>query len=289
MECSAKATGTFLNVSQEDSIFCCLPVDKIGGLMQLVRSEVWQIPLQWVAPASNPLLDYQGKDTITSLTAMQLQHILESEKTTAILNQFRVVLVGGGHISEALELQLQQLEPTFYHTYGMTETCSHIAMRLMGKQRLYSLLPGVEIKLNENKELCIRGCMTDNKWIQTHDIAHIENDSFVILGRSDFIINTGGIKINPESVELEIAKHFGISNQNFVICGIPDAILGEKLVLLLHPNLQKDLFTHFDFLSNKYSKPKMIFIADYFPLTETGKPDRRALEKEAIRKELEQP
>jgi O-succinylbenzoic acid--CoA ligase len=67
---------------------CCLPVTKVGGLMQLVRSTVWNTPIDVVEPTSNPLLHYFGTAGITSLTPMQLAVIVEHEESKQTLHPF---------------------------------------------------------------------------------------------------------------------------------------------------------------------------------------------------------
>jgi O-succinylbenzoic acid--CoA ligase len=50
------------------------------------------------------------------------------------------------------------------------------------------------------------------------------------LGRRDNVINSGGVKIFPEVVERKLASHIGLP---FFVYGIPDKVLGEKLVLVV--------------------------------------------------------
>ncbi|MCC7297731.1 MAG: AMP-binding protein [Bacteroidia bacterium] len=278
MECSAVATGKFLNVLKNDSIFCCIPISKIGGLMQLVRSMVWGNPIEIVEPSANPLLDYSGKHSIISLTAMQLQHIVNDEKSKQALNTFRIVLIGGGAIHQELENVLLQLQPVFYHTYGMTETCSHIALRKLGSGAFFTPLPGIQVQINEQHCLEICGCVTENKWISTHDIVELNSNSFKIIGRLDAIINSGGIKIPAEKIEHSISDHFNIPLDALLLVGIPDKIYQEKAVLVINKAIYSNvLTTDFSFIENPFFRPKSIVYLDDFIYTETHKINRQEM------------
>ena len=102
-----------------------------------------------------------------------------------------------------------QLAVPVYHTYGMTETATHIALRrLNGPERsdAFVPLPGVELALDDRGCLAIRGAVTAGAWLQTNDIVDLRSDgSFVWLGRWDNVINTGGIKVQIEQVEAAVA------------------------------------------------------------------------------------
>lgn len=91
-------------------------------------------------------------------------------------------------------------------TYGMTETCSHVALRHIS-QNFYSALPGFAFDIDN------RGCLTvihnnmSFKSLQTNDVVNlISSDMFEWLGRHDNVINSGGIKIHPECDEALLAE-----------------------------------------------------------------------------------
>lgn len=272
---SCQITGNALPVSAEDRIHCCLPLTKVGGLMQVFRAEVWGVPIDVAEPTANPLLHYEGTATIVSLTPMQLSHIWAHEGSRNALLKFRVVLLGGAGISAALEKELAVLEkPLFYHTYGMTETYSHVALRSLGKPGFRFLLP-TTASLSEKGCLQFSNAITENRVLQTNDVAIIATDgSFSITGRADNVINSGGIKIAAEIVESLIQEHSGLAEGTFFCAGIADEILGEKLVLVIQkgisaPDLQKIPF------APTYLRPKAILTAEQFLFTETDKIRRK--------------
>jgi o-succinylbenzoate---CoA ligase len=251
---------------------CCLPVSKVGGFMQLVRSAVWHSPVDVVEASANPLLEYRGAAQIASFTPMQLWHILNHEISREVLHQFHTVLIGGGTISPEIEKTLLNNYPDtrWFHTFGMTETYSHFAGRELGKN-VYEVLPDTEITQNEVGALKVRNFITDNEWVQTNDIVElIDEKQFIWLGRTDFTINSGGLKIQLETVESEIQKQTNWPSDAFFCWHMPDQILGQKLVLV---TTEKNVPQKWNF-SNDYYKPKEIFVIDQLIYTENSKINR---------------
>lgn len=275
---SAKASAEIFKPQAGDVLFCCLPLDKVGGLMMLVRSEVWGIPINIAEPSANPLTkDVQGN--IISLTPYQIHHILRNEASCDRLLNFREVLIGGASINSELELQLQELSynTIFRHSYGMSETYSHVAMRsINGKDAsdFYTPLNGIKIEagLDHCATIYAPYC---SKGMHTNDI--IETDSigrFKVIGRADFIINSGGVKISTEMVEKLIADELKTDNP-FIISSVKDAVLGEKIVLVC-TNPEKFKYCDWTFLDtySHYAKPKEILQLRDIPINRSGKVDR---------------
>ena len=252
---------------------CCIPVNKVGGFMQLVRSAVWETPIDVVEPSVNPLLDYRGKAAITSFTPMQLANILENPVSTEILNQFHTVLIGGGQISPEMEKRLLEFYPDtrWIHTFAMTETYSHFAGRFLGES-VYKTLGETEISTDNQGALMVRNFLTDQQWMKTNDLIEIRSNSeFIWKGRLDFTINSGGIKIQLETVESEIMAQTGWQSTEFCCWFQSDDILGQRLILLsTHKNVPQNW--HF---SQAYFKPKNTYFLEKLVFTETGKVNRK--------------
>lgn len=273
MMASAEATGEKLEILQDDTIHCCLPTDKISGMMQLVRSRVWNIPVRVAEPSSNPLMN-DAPGSLISLTTHQLYTIISNGDSKKKLNQYRIVIIGGGDLQPSLEVQLKDLNPTFCHSYGMTETCSHIALRNIKTERWFYPLPGVEIMQGKTGCLMIRGLVTDGVWIETNDIAEVAKNKFRIIGRADFVINSGGIKIHPEQVENMIYKALNLPENCLLVHGVKDDKTGEKPVLFVNRKMvQKVDLSEIKF-PEKYWCPVKIYYLDEFRFLASGKVDR---------------
>ncbi len=160
-----------------------------------------------------------------------------------LLDGMQAILLGGGPIDEALHKAVGQLSAPVYHTYGMTETATHIALRRLNgpdPSDAFVPLPGVELARDDRGCLAIRGAVTAGAWLQTNDIVDLRPDgSFVWLGRWDNVINTGGVKVQVEQVEAAIAAcqaqrtDLAWAGRRLAVAGLPDARLGQAVTLVL--------------------------------------------------------
>lgn len=279
---SAQLTGNWLGLEAGDRALLCLPVKFIGGVMVVVRALVWDLQLIIVEPSNQPDIPIDLSIQLTSLVPPQLQHILQNDSLLKPFHFAKGVLVGGAAISVEIEsLAMKQDFPIFL-TYGMTETVSHIAYRPISLQIDDYLrpLPGVELKLNEEGCICIRAEVTNRAWIETNDLAELKEDQrFKILGRKDFVINSGGMKLLPSQIEKHVQAYFlenGISKLSFV-AGIQDIFYGQKAVLFIESpeevsfegHLKQYLLQH---LSSKQI-PKSIICLPKFLFNSNGKLD----------------
>lgn len=284
MEWSAAATGKALGVTPSDRSLLCLSDETAGGRMVLVRAMQWNIPVEVLPPSSDPLklLSNGHKNTLLSLVPLQLSHILENQGSVDKLQKFRTVLLGGGPLSPVLEHRLRELKPAFYHTYGMTETCSHIALRKLNrhsKSERFQPFDGITLSLSEENTLIIDSPSAVERPLVTNDLAEIAEDrSFRLLGRRDFTVISGGIKIAVEEIEDQIAPLLEASEirRPFFLWGLKDAALGQKLVLFIEGSeLQSDvLLNRIKEACPRHKAPKAIIFAPRFQYTLSGKIDR---------------
>ena len=120
------------------------------------------------------------------------------------------------------------------------------------------------------------------KNLLTNDIVEIINKrEFIYLGRNDNIINSGGLKINPEMLENEIQK--SLVNTNFYIDKIKNEKLGEEVVLIALLDLNIDsLIKSINTIKDKNTRPKKVFFTDKFFHNENQKLDRVKSKKYAL-------
>jgi len=282
IKASVDATISALQISKNDHLLLCMNPDSIGSAMLIIRALESGADLTYLNAKAEITINISIKHpfTITSLVPYQLIKSLEVDETAiGKLNGFRKILIGGAAIPFWLEKKIANLNSDCYHTYGMTETLSHIALRQIGKDKFFKPLAGVQIKLDF--EECINICSeaTNNEWVFTNDIAQLNTDgTFEILGRKDFVINSGAVKIHPEKVEKEIAKYLTEKlscKLNFIISAIPDEKLGQKCVLLFEGEKDDDLASlDFKIFLPKYENPKSIYFISDFIFTPNGKIDR---------------
>jgi len=287
MENSALSTNKFFELSNKDHFLVCIDTRYIGGLMMLVRGLMAKAKMTIIEPSANPL-DAYGRDLhfdFTALVPYQLSTILKNTPDKlSILDRMRAIIIGGAPASELLIKDTQKIKAPVYQTYGMTETASHVAFKkLNGKEPIshYTGLPGWKFNVDH------RGCLTfqipfsGGREIATNDMVHlIDEKRFIWLGRIDNIINSGGIKIHPEEVEKKIATLFRGIERNYILSGIPDQMLGEKMVIIIEGDplpeqVESKLFSEIEALTEKYEKPRAIFYIDRFEYTTTEKIRRK--------------
>lgn len=132
---SAVRTCEFLGLRPGDTALLCMDLKYIGAKMMVVRALVAGLHLWVRRPSGHPLADVEERVDFLSVVPMQLYHTLEQVDERERLSRVRCVIVGGGAVDEVLERQLENLPCRVYSTYGMTETLSHVALRLLNGRR----------------------------------------------------------------------------------------------------------------------------------------------------------
>ncbi|OIN59867.1 AMP-binding protein [Arsenicibacter rosenii] len=293
MQASAHLTGQTFGLQAGDHALVCLNVRYIAGVMMLVRGLELGLPMTILEPSGNPLngLHPAIPFAFTALVPLQLQTILEQQDETqlAILNSMKAILVGGAATGPALEQALQVITAPVFATYGMTETVSHIAIRqLNGPQATdyFTALTGVEIGTDDRDCLHITAAASNFERVQTNDVVEFLTDppyrTFRIMGRADSIINSGGVKIQPEKVERIIQEQLATHglNPRLFVAGIPDERLGQQLVAVVEgipvpDDVWQAVQQAIRGQLGPYHVPKQIICADRFAETPTGKIDRK--------------
>jgi O-succinylbenzoic acid--CoA ligase len=149
------------------------------------------------------------------------------------------------------------------------------------------VLPGIRISKDDRECLVISAPHLSDETFITNDLVELVSDkSFFWLGRVDNVVNSGAIKLIPEKIEAAIAP---LIKENFFVCGIPDNVLGEKLVLCIEDStwdisaaekLMNQINTLKDLSS--YEVPKKICFLSSFVLTKSEKLNRRESIKKLI-------
>lgn len=272
---SAEMTAKTFSLSSGDSILVNLNTKYIAGMMMLVRGLHLDLSITAIEPSSNPLKKISSKFDFYAFVPLQLQTIIESKKSN-LLNKAKAIIVGGAPISVYQESLFKQLTPSVYSTYGMTETCTHIAIRKLGKSN-FKALAGVKIEKDNRDCLIINSPTSIKNPLITNDVIELLSDTeFLWKGRIDNVINSGGLKIQIEELESKISSILVSSNQNvrFIISSKPDNKLGEKVILISENELDIELI---ESKLDKFEIPKEYHYLDSFPETESGKIDRKKI------------
>ncbi|NJM84895.1 MAG: AMP-binding protein [Leptolyngbyaceae cyanobacterium RM2_2_21] len=241
MRLSAQNTAQALQLQAGQEALVCIPTQYIGGAMMLVRCLEIGLNATIIAPTANPLAKLHKAYHLVAMVPMQLQQALaQSPEKRGLLEQFGCILLGGAPVSLTLMAYIAQLQAPVYHTYGMTETVSHIALqRLNGSEAqssLQTIHPSIKIGQDARGCLVIQGPVTHAQEIVTNDLVEIIDERhFRILGRIDNVVNSGGIKIQLEALDQsiqEILATEGIVARCYTV-GVADDRLGQKIVLMI--------------------------------------------------------
>ncbi|MFI5203630.1 MAG: AMP-binding protein [Flavobacteriales bacterium] len=282
MRRSATITNEYFGLGIKSCALVCLPVQFIAGAMMIVRAIEGGYPLVVVRPSSNPFKHpFLKQVTFCACTPMQVAEAVTATDSKERFESISTVIVGGGEISNELEQKIQFLRNKVFATYGMTETITHVAVRAVNgntRSTSFDVLPGFNVALDERNCLIIEAPHLGDR-IFTNDVVKLTSRKFEWIGRADNIINSGGIKFSPEELEKEIA---GLIPQRYVISSVPDAVLGNRLVLVLEveqlSNQEKE--TCIAKVSEILKGPRKIHelrILGDFPVTGTGKIKRKEI------------
>lgn len=275
MRNSALATCRFFGLQKGDSALLCLPLRFIAGKMMVVRAIVGGLNLVTAEPSSTPLAQLKQTVDFAPLVPMQALNTLQQSNGREQLAKARTILLGGGFVDPALEAALQTCNTAVFASYGMTETLSHIALRRVnGAQRspYYTPLEGVRVSLTPKDTLAVTAPNLGIELLETNDLADIlPNGQFRILGRVDSVINSGGIKIQAESIEQALTAATGLT---VLAVPMPHPILGQAVGLLWEgPLSQEDALQQAIATLPKYHRPHRTLHV-ILPRTATGKLNR---------------
>lgn len=278
MWASAEATLQALSLQPGNTALLAMPLRYIAAQMMVVRAMAGGLQLLPVVPSLHPYAQLHEAPDFAALTPAQVYESLRVPHEHSLLRRTLCLIIGGGAISPELEAELARFPNPVWSTYGMTETLSHIALRRLngpGASPFYRPLPGVEVSLSPEGTLQIDAPSICDDRVVTNDLAEITPEGhFRILGRRDNVICTGGLKLQIETLEAQLA---GLPFA-FLLTHVPDARWGEAVTLLYEAEADcaQRIAAFCRERLERHAQPRHILRVDRLPLTETGKPARRA-------------
>jgi len=199
-----------------------LPINYIAGIQVLVRSilaDTHPIQMNTAVPftpeafaLSSTLLTEDAK--FTSLVPTQLVRLqqLASQDPflVKLLQRFTAILVGGQATGPEVLSFFREIEINIVESYGMAETSGGVVYNGQA-------LEGVQLKLSEDGRVSIKGQMLANDvadgsgFLLTQDIGEFDGQGLLkILGRSDRVLISGGLKMSLDQVEAVAASVPGV-------------------------------------------------------------------------------
>ena len=250
---SAKTVNEWIHSSEKDVWWLGLPTYHVGGLSILARAYLSKAKVVHAGQskwnATQFIQDIESnKVTLLSLVPTQVYDLIV-EKIKAP-KTVRVVLVGGGALSQDLYDQAKQLGWPLLCTFGMTETCSmiacHKANQIM-KTSEFFILPHANAKSSDGVlwiqgESLLTGQMekqSDSQWhwvdpkkegwLPTEDLIELKDRLLILKGRQTNSVKILGVLVQIEEVEnsfrdfLMQVNPLLLSKVQFVVSPVPDA------------------------------------------------------------------
>ncbi|MCB1120113.1 MAG: AMP-binding protein, partial [Verrucomicrobiae bacterium] len=271
-----------------------LPVFHVSGWMPIMRACLTGGTVRLATWKDLEQGDYPrtvGNHCSLSLVPTQLARLVRTEAGLRFLHGFDSIYIGGAAPSPVLVNTIRTEKLPALFVYGSTETASMvIAGTRADSDSSGSLwgspLPGVEAELSDEQELIVRspslfrGYFPEDSPVEawpTGDIARrLSDGNLQVIGRKDYLINTGGEKVNPEEVEAALSDC--LPGSDFAVGSESDLEWGQRVVALVGRNLSpEEMKSLFEKLSEKlapYKIPKRILPVEHIPRTLSGKINR---------------
>lgn len=292
-DAAAEAHAKHLGWRDDDRWLVALSMAHTGGLAVIVRSMAAGRPISLLAGdfEARRCIEQIERDRVTlvSLVPTQLAALLEAGWAPPA--HVRAVLLGGAAAPPALvEAALERGVPVLA-TYGMTESFGQIATALVPGGPLVPL-PGVDLEAgtaDAPAPIVIRAPMLASRYLDGRAIAPkfttadlgFTIPAFVVVGRADDVIITGGENVHPAMVENVVAATPGV--RAAVAFGLADDRWGQIVGAAIVPDHGAD--APFDAPAAEaywrahlpsFARPRRWMLVDALPLLPNGKVDRQA-------------
>ncbi|WP_369131815.1 class I adenylate-forming enzyme family protein [Modestobacter sp. I12A-02662] len=251
----------------------------------------------------------------TYLTAVPsiIRLLMVADGADAVFSGVRTVLYGGSPMPAAWSAELRRRWPRMrlVHGYGLTEFTSVVTLLPPDQveargESIGRPVPDVDVRIVDDGgaevdpgrvgELWVRGAtrMTgywddpeataaklSGGWLRTGDLARCDAEGWLhVEGRLDDVINRGGEKVLPASVESVLATCPEVAQAS--VFALPHPILQHRVLAALEVRPGRE----FDERSTRarlgarlpdYAIPEEFIVMQHLPRTASGKVDRRAV------------
>lgn len=325
IESSLDAIDALFETSQIEKIFCYpQPSHTFGltlGYLSAIRKD---IPLifhegPYGKKSHQCWWDNHSSGLLTLGTPTHFYDLISfsKDKLDQVAESYSCI-VGGAPVSKSLWLRLKNdlkiKKPSI--GYGATEASPGLFHLPPGVEpdldnEIGFPLSGVEISgvssegfIFSGNNLCLgifeENVLNQKRQFKIKDYIEFITDSgrAKFIGRSDTIINRGGLKISPEVIEAKIYQELKLKT---VAMGIYDKRLGQDLIIYIHGNKENNKFENivsdpdisYPLSINKLLKDEMgmtlsldNFYVDEMPLNENGKFNRHECHRRFLQNKL---
>jgi len=274
---SARMTGQFFGLKPGMKALLCLSPEFIAGKMMVVRAMELMLDLVTTTLEANILKDLNQTVDFAAMIPLQVANVLrhQSEKFELV----RTLIIGGGALPPGIEADLQKIKAACWHTYAMTETLSHVALRpINGPNRSdwFTPMSGVEVSMDQRACLVVNAPAVADGPVVTNDLVELKGQQFRVLGRIDDVIISAGHKLHPAQIEKKLSR---VIKTPFFLAGEDHPEAGQILALFLEGKFKEheinELRRQFEVILEGFEQPRKIKAIPRFKYLESGKIDRR--------------
>ncbi len=218
--------------------------------------------------------------------------------------KFWAFISGGAALDEATEKFWARLSFAVVQGYGLTETTSLISLNhpfKVGKRSIGKVLPGREMKLDENGEILVRGSNLaagywqgnkltpvtgDEGWFRTGDLGEMDAEgNLYFKGRKkNVIVTPAGMKVYPEDLELALRSQAGVKDCAVVSLPVEGNAEACAVLMLSDNTSAEDVVRKANARLAEYQQIRrwVVWPDEDFPRTSTQKPKVGDLQAYAI-------
>lgn len=278
MRTSASSTNRYFNITEKSILVCPLSAGYIAGKMMIVRAIISGAELWMEKPSNKPMTRDYGHVDLIAVVPSQVPRILANPENRLMPEN---ILIGGAPLPRDIASEIIAKGFNAFVSYGMTETCSHVALRKVdnSSREIYEALNDIHFSTDTRNCLVINSEGRSFKQLVTNDIVKLLDDRhFTWLGRYDNVINSGGIKIYPEEIE-QLIRDIIPSGIEYYITKDTDDKWGEIPVLIISEKVDDMESLLSDVRAKVRSKAQrpVKIIVDTIEHTSSGKIVRRSI------------
>lgn len=224
--------------------------------------------------------------TAVHLVPTVLADLLEGPERVPNL---RTVVVAGAALPEPVRAAATARGWRVVEYYGAAELSFVASREGPGPMRAF---PGADVQVRDGAVwvrspylargyLGARGgpLLRDGEWASVGDLARPLDDGFVVLGRGDAVVVTGGHTVVAEEVEAALAEVAGV--QAVAVLGLPHERLGQYVVALVvrssHAPASRDDLDRVVAGLPGAARPRRVLEVTQLPMTPAGKVARDRL------------
>ncbi|MEU8963884.1 AMP-binding protein [Streptomyces sp. NPDC048491] len=295
----ASAHATLARLGGPGEWLLCLPLGFVAGFQVLSRAGVGGTAVTTLAGGRFDAAAFVAAARrmgsgrrYTALVPTQVRRLLADAEARAELARFDAVLVGGAPLDRATADRLREVT-RHLSTYGMTETgggCVYDGVPLDGVQvRLVDdivhiggpTVAGTYLGAAEAEQSRFSVDAAGVRWFRTADRARWDAGRLVPLGRTDDLINTGGVKVSAGAVEEVLLGLDWVDSA--VVMGLPDPEWGELVSAHVVPRAGMRALgsgavrESVGRLLGRAAMPKRVVFGEDLPLLPNSKIDRSAI------------